>query len=157
MLEELQSQEMALTKQQKVMDAKQKTTDAKELEIEEIIDKIEREAMTSKRIDEKVKNFQREIIESKRKQSATVGGAGSSTSQLGKQAKVIENRLDKANKRYSDAMTQNKVIRDKIDELRRERVIFEQVYIKLEKELGVRRRDLARMVEAVEKVNGDRD
>lgn len=89
-----------------------------------------------------------------------MGGAGSShdrTSQLSKQAKVIENRLDKANKRYSDAMTQNKGIRDKIDELRRERVVFEQVYIRLEKELGVRRRDLARMVETVDKINEDRD
>ena len=54
-------------------------------------------------------------------------------------------------------MNQNKVIREKIDELRRERVVFEQVYIKLEKELGVKRRDLNRMIETVDKVNGDRD
>ena len=54
-------------------------------------------------------------------------------------------------------MSQNKVVRDKIDEMRRERVIFEQVYIKLEKELGVKRRDLARMVETVDQVNEDRD
>jgi len=54
-------------------------------------------------------------------------------------------------------MAQNKVMRDKIDEMRRERVIFEQVYIRLEKELGVKRRDLARMVEHVDKVNEDRD
>ena len=116
--------------------------------------------MTSKRLDEKVKNLQREIIEQKRKASATVGGCSSNhdrTNQLSKQAKIIENRLDKANKRYSDAMVQNKIIRDKIDEMRRERVIFEQVYIKLEKELGVKRRDLARMVESVDKVNEDRD
>jgi len=54
-------------------------------------------------------------------------------------------------------MSQNKVVRDKIDEMRRERVIFEQVYIKLEKDLGVKRRDLARMVETVDQVNEDRD
>ena len=54
-------------------------------------------------------------------------------------------------------MNQNKVIREKIDELRRERVVFEQVYVKLEKELGVKRRDLNRMIETVDKVNGDRD
>ena len=88
------------------------------------------------------------------------GVAGSNqdrTSQLSKQAKIIENRLDKANKRYSDAMTQNKTIREKIDEMRRERVVFEQVYIKLEKELGVKRRDLNRMIESVDQINGDRD
>ena len=89
-----------------------------------------------------------------------MGGSGSNqdrTSQLSKQARIIENRLDKANKRYSEAMIQNKVIRDKIDEMRRERVIFEQVYIKFEKDLGVKRRDLARMVETVDQVNVDRD
>jgi len=54
-------------------------------------------------------------------------------------------------------MTQNKVIREKIDEMRRERVVFEQIYLKLEKELGVKRRDLNRMIEAVDKINEDRD
>ena len=88
------------------------------------------------------------------------GAAGTNqdrTAQLSKQAKIIENRLDKANKRYNDAMTQNKVIREKIDEMRRERVVFEQVYLKLEKELGVKRRDLNRMIETVDKINEDRD
>ena len=54
-------------------------------------------------------------------------------------------------------MTQNKVVREKIDEMRRERVVFEQIYLKLEKELGVKRRDLNRMIEAVDKINEDRD
>ena len=73
-----------------------------------MIEKIEREIATSKRIDDKVKNMQKEIIEQKRKQSAAVGSAGSTgerNSHLAKQAKIIENRLDKANKRYSTAMT----------------------------------------------------
>ena len=47
-------------------------------------------------------------------------------------------------------MTQNKGIREKIDEMRRERVVFEQVYLKLEKDLGVKRRDLSRMIETVD-------
>ena len=88
------------------------------------------------------------------------GAAGNNTertSQLSKQVKIIENRLDKANKRYSEAMAQNKVIREKIDEMRRERVVFEQVYIKIEKQIGVKRRDLARLIEAVDQVNTDRD
>ena len=41
--------------------------------------------------------------------------------------------------------------------MRRERVVFEQVYLKLEKELGVKRRDLNRMIETVDKINEDRD
>lgn len=150
-----------MTRQVKEQNVAQKATDVQEQEIQELLEKIERETQTSKRIDEKVKNLQREIIEQKRKQSAAMGGAAGTnqdrTTQLSKQAKIIENRLDKANKRYSDAMAQNKVIREKIDEMRRERVVFEQVYLKLEKELGVKRRDLNRMIETVDKINEDRD
>ena len=47
-------------------------------------------------------------------------------------------------------MHQNETMRGKIDELRRERVVFEQVYLKLEKDLGVKRRDLARMIQSVD-------
>jgi len=54
-------------------------------------------------------------------------------------------------------MAQNKTIREKIDNLRRERVVFEQVYVKLEKDLGVKRKDLSRMIETVDKINEDRD
>ena len=70
--------ETLMTKQQKVKNVAQKATDAQELEIQDIIDKIERETVTSKRIDEKVKNMQREIIEQKRKHSAAMGGAAGS-------------------------------------------------------------------------------
>lgn len=55
-----------------------KVADAQEQEIQELMEKIEREVATSKRIDEKVKNMQREIIEQKRKQSAAMGGSASS-------------------------------------------------------------------------------
>lgn len=150
-----------MSKQNKEQNVAQKANNAQEQEIQDLLEKIDRETATSKRIDEKVKNLQREIIEQKRKQSAALGGAAGSnqdrTSQLNKQAKIIENRLDKANKRYSDAMTQNKGLREKIDEMRRERVVFEQVYLKLEKELGVKRRDLNRMIETVGQINEDRD
>ena len=118
-----------MSKQNKEQNVAQKANNAQEQEIQDLLEKIDRETATSKRIDEKVKNLQREIIEQKRKQSAALGGAAGSnqdrTSQLNKQAKIIENRLDKANKRYSDAMTQNKGLREKIDEMRRERVVFE--------------------------------
>ena len=78
LLEELQMHETLMTKQQKVKNVAQKATDAQELEIQDIIDKIERETVTSKRIDEKVKNMQREIIEQERKHSAAMGGAAGS-------------------------------------------------------------------------------
>ena len=78
LLEELQMQEVHMAKQAKEQHNVQKASDVQELEIQELIEKIERETGTSKRIDEKVKNLQREIIEQKRKHSAAMGGAAGS-------------------------------------------------------------------------------
>ena len=44
-----------------------KANDAHEQELRELIEKIERETGTSKRLDEKIKNLHRDIIEQKRK------------------------------------------------------------------------------------------
>lgn len=68
---------------------------------------------------------------------------------MSKQAKMIENRVDKANVRYTEALTSNKALREQIDTLRRERVVFEQIYNKLEKDLGVKRKHIAGLVNEV--------
>jgi len=67
------------------------------------------------------------------------------------QAKIIENRLDKANVRCSESQTANKALRDQIDDLRRERVVFEQVFKRLQKDLKLRRTQLDTLVEKVNK------
>jgi len=48
-------------------------------------------------------------------------------------------------------------MRENIDSLRRERVMFEQMYAKLEKDLGVKRSDMARLIDEVGQVYEDRD
>ena len=60
-------------------------------------------------------------------------------SQIGKQVRIIENRLDQATKRYSEIINKNKEQREYIDKLRRERLVFDTAYQSLEKQLGVRR------------------
>ena len=37
--------------------------------------------------------------------------------------------------KFNEAIAHNKTLRDKIDDLRRERVVFESIYRKMEKEL----------------------
>ena len=63
--------------------------------------------------------------------------------------KIIETRLERANQKYSEALSQNQVLRDQIDLLRRERVIFETVFAKLEKDLNVKRSKIINLVETV--------
>ena len=44
---------------------------------------------------------------------------------MGKQVKIIEKRLDTATKKYSETLSNNKELRDQIDKMRRERLVFE--------------------------------
>ena len=50
-----------------------------------------------------------------------------------KQIRILENRLDKALVKFNEALAHNKRLRENIDNLRRERLVFDQIYKKLEK------------------------
>lgn len=66
---------------------------------------------------------------------------------MGKQIKVLENRLDKALVKFNEALAQNKRLRDMIENLRRERVVFDQIYKKLERELQHKKKEITGIVE----------
>ena len=53
-----------------------------------------------------------------------------------KHIKILENRLDKANQKFNDSIEHDKILREEIDKLRKERFFFENIYKKLEKDLG---------------------
>jgi len=78
-------------------------------------------------------------------------------SQVGKQIKILENRIDKANQKFSEAINTNKQLREDIDNLRRERVVFDNIYSKLEKDLNVKRKDMAKMIDMVSQTYQNRD
>lgn len=50
-----------------------------------------------------------------------------------KQIRILENRLDKALVKFNEALATNKKLRDEIDDLRRERLVFDNIYRKLDK------------------------
>lgn len=81
-------------------------------------------------------NFQREYdrnieafrdrIKSQKKTLGGVNAGSENQNALGKQIKILENRLDKANQKFNEAIATNKSLRQNIDSLRRERVIFDK-------------------------------
>lgn len=77
--------------------------------------------------------------------------------QVQKHIKILENRLDKALQRYNEAVAHNRSLRHSIDDLRRERLVFEGIYKKLEKELGEKKKELANITEVAEKAAEARD
>jgi hypothetical protein len=69
------------------------------------------------------------------------GGINSATDKavaLQKEIKRNESRRQQASIKYNEAFTHCKKLRTQIDSLRRERLVFDGIYNKLEKELQVR-------------------
>lgn len=74
-----------------------------------------------------------------------------------KEIKNLENRLDKANQKYNSTISYNKKLRDEIDTLRRERLVFEQIYKKLTKDLNTKKQEMEKIVMIANTANQDRD
>lgn len=78
------------------------------------------------------------------------GGLDSSKDNIqavNKQIRVLENRLDKGLQKFNEAVATNKELRDQIDGLRRERVVFDNIYKKLEAELQQKKKEMANIIE----------
>merc|ERR1712070_244583 len=63
------------------------------------------------------------------------------------QIRVLENRLDNGLQKFNEAVATNKQLRDQIDGLRRERVVFDNIYKKLENELQQKKKEMANIIE----------
>merc|ERR1712039_33342 len=53
----------------------------------------------------------------------------------------------KALQKFNEAIADNRALRDQIDALRRERVVFDDIYRKLENELQQKKREMANIIE----------
>ena len=79
------------------------------------------------------------------------------TAQIQKQIKILESRLDKANKKFDEAIAENKSTRQEIDSLRKEKVMFEEIYQNLEKQLQTQRKGMAEIIEVANTAYEERD
>jgi len=76
-----------------------------------------------------------------------VNAARENQHMIQKQIRILENRLDKALVKFNEALAHNKCLRETIDNLRRERVVFDNIYRKLEKELHEKKKQMANIIE----------
>ena len=74
-----------------------------------------------------------------------------------KEIKALENRLDKANQKYNSTVAFNKKMRDEIDTLRRERLVFEQIYSKLTSDLETKKKEMDKIVAIANTATQDRE
>jgi coiled-coil domain-containing protein 63/114 len=65
-----------------------------------------------------------------------------------KQVRVLENRLEKALVKFNKSLAVNKTLRAQIDNLRRERLVFDNLYHKFERELMDQKKSMADIIES---------
>ncbi|KAG1711894.1 hypothetical protein DVH05_009133 [Phytophthora capsici] len=86
-----------------------------------------------------------------------VNAARENQQMVSKQIRILENRLDKSLVKFNEALAQNKVLREEIDNLRRERVVFDTIYRKLEREHSDKKRQMAQTIELSNQAYEQRD
>ena len=108
--------------------------------------KIMEEMEEKKEYDDKIAEIQQDFLVIK----SEMGGLNATQAlkeRYEKHIRILENRLDKANQKFNDAIEYDKNLRNEIDKLRKERFFFENIYKKLEKELEKLRKDISKNLE----------
>lgn len=107
---------------------------------------IEIEKSNIETMDEQIHILKQKILH-QRKSMGGVNASKENYSMIQKQIRILENRLDKALVKFNESIAHNKALRDNIDDLRRERIVFENIYRKMERELFDRKQQMAEIIE----------
>ncbi|XP_002733759.1 coiled-coil domain-containing protein 63-like [Saccoglossus kowalevskii] len=107
---------------------------------------INEEKEKQREIDTKTREGEREL-KSQHKNMGGVHASAAHTKQTMKNIQVLENRLDKANRKFNQMLTRNAELREEIDSLRVERARFEGIRKKLEKERQDLRNDIGKVID----------
>jgi chromosome segregation ATPase len=108
--------------------------------------KIESERRRIEELDSSIKELNAQVLEQRKK----LGGANAvreNNIKTQKQIQILENRLDKSLLKFNEALAHNKQLRESIDNLRRERQAFDNIYKKLEKDLTEKKQEMTKIVE----------
>jgi len=129
------------------------------LDLPEVLrQKIKREQEREEELNRQIELYQQKIEDQRteRKKLGGINAAQENQKQLAKQVKILENRLDKANQKFNQAVARNKHLRDEIDKLRKEKNIYEATYKKLQSELEEKKEEMDTALESASKAYENR-
>ncbi|KDO30824.1 hypothetical protein SPRG_04725 [Saprolegnia parasitica CBS 223.65] len=115
-------------------------------QIDAYVKKIAGEAKHCETLAQQITIMKHKVLH-QRKHMGGVNAAKENHHMVHKQIRILENRLDKSLVKFNEALAQNKVLREEIDNLRRERMIFDNIYRKLEKDHNERKKQMANIIE----------
>lgn len=107
--------------------------------------KIEMERSKITDLDKQIIKLQEQILEQKSRMGG-VNAAQINNQLIQKQIKVLDNRLDKYLMKFNETVAHNRVLRQKIDEYRRERIVFDGIYKKIERDLHEKKKEMTAII-----------
>jgi chromosome segregation ATPase len=118
--------------------------------------KIETERAKIADLDKQIIKYQELILDQKTRLGG-VNAAQLNNQLIQKQIKVLDNRLDKCLTKFNETVAHNRQLRAKIDEYRRERIVFDGIYKKLEKDLHEKKKEMTAIIEDSKNAYNARD
>lgn len=118
--------------------------------------KIEGERARIAELDKQIIKYQELILEQKTRLGG-VNAAQLNNQLIQKQIRVLDNRLDKTLTKFNETVAHNKDLRLNIDEYRRERIVFDGIYKKLERELHEKKKEMNAVIEDSKNAYQQRD
>ena len=118
--------------------------------------KIELERRRGVDLETQIRKTKEKIDEQRRKMGG-VDAAREDTVKTQRQIKILENRLDKALAKHNEALAKNKQLKLTVDDLRKERLVFDDIYEKLQHELKEKKLEMGNVIEVSNKAFEARD
>lgn len=85
-------------------------------------------------------------IEQHRKEKAKIPKSNADNTSLPQKIRALEYRLSTQLQKFNQAVAENKAMRERIDALRKERVVFDVIYRQLELDIKIKREELIAMM-----------
>ena len=117
---------------------------------------IAEESEQLKQLDGQIKQLNKSISAQRAKMGG-INAASQNNVSVIRNIRVLENRLDKSLVKFNESLAHNKQLREQIDNLRRERSVFDNIHKKLERELIEQKKTMAEIIEASNQAYEARD
>ena len=118
--------------------------------------KISKEKEKIKTLNEQIEAINVKLLD-QRKVMGGVNAFKQNNQAVQKKIRLLENRLDKALVKFNEALAYNTQLRSQIENLRRERSVFDEIYKKLERELQEKKSKMEEIIAATQDAHDLRD
>jgi hypothetical protein len=118
--------------------------------------KVQLERANNEQLTQEI-SLKKQEVRKVRREMGGINAAKDNNELILKQVKILENRLHKSLVKFNEALSYNKDLREQIDNLRKERVVFDNMYKKLEGELHAKKKMMSQIIESSNKAYEARD